>query len=604
MTASRSRRRRLFRSVVSSRMAVAVLLAAHAFLLAYGATVHSPTRDEPTRLSRGLWILKSGRFDQNRGNPPLVEMTAALPIVLLFKHVDLPPTFYLLERNSPAQGPSIISLFVLSRWACIPYSLAGAYVCWRWAADLYGRAAGLASLSLWCFAPTQLAFGQLITCDATAAAFGLLAAYAFWKWLSAPGWSSAALAGLTLGLAGLSKMIWVILFVLWPVFWLGTRACGRLVSRRELVRQAAHVALMIGCAVVLVNAGYGFQGSLRPVSNYPTLSAIVLGGSPPQFVRKVPVPFPEDYLRGMEDIDDAVSVKQWSYLRGEWKEGGWPYYYLYAMLVKEPIGALCLLAVACWLSLRELRRRRFLRRDWLVVVMAAVVMAVVSSLENWNHHYRYVLPALPFAYVFMGKSARRMFGRPSLPAALAGSAWAASIAGSLVVYPHSLSHFNQLAGGPAGGRHHLVNSNLDWGQDLLYLRDWLDDHPEARPLNLAYFGAMDPHLVGIDYQLPPRAKSFSAGTLTQDARATGDVKLAPGWYAISVNFVMGSETEAPDGMRGLAHIPKDSLTYFQKFTPVARAGYSIDIYHIPAESAEADSGGEELSAYQPPNANQ
>jgi hypothetical protein len=60
-----------------------------------------------------------------------------------------------------------------------------------------------------------------------------------------------------------------------------------------------------------------------------------------------------------------------------------------------------------------------------------------------------------------------------------------SIASSLGVYPHSLSYFNELVGGPANGHAHLLDSNIDWGQDLLLLKEWLDAHPEASPLGLA-----------------------------------------------------------------------------------------------------------------------
>src|SRR5439155_22186730 len=64
---------------------------------------------------------------------------------------------------------------------------------------------------------------------------------------------------------------------------------------------------------------------------------------------------------------------------------------------------------------------------------------------------------------------------------------AASIASSLAVFPHSLSYFNELAGGPENGPAHLLDANIDWGQDLLELKRWSDAHPAARPFHLAYF---------------------------------------------------------------------------------------------------------------------
>lgn len=47
-------------------------------------------------------------------------------------------------------------------------------------------------------------------------------------------------------------------------------------------------------------------------------------------------------------------------------------------------------------------------------------------------------------------------------------------ASSLWVYPHSLSYFNESVSGPLNGPKHLLGSNVDWGQDILYARQWYD----------------------------------------------------------------------------------------------------------------------------------
>ena len=52
----------------------------------------------------------------------------------------------------------------------------------------------------------------------------------------------------------------------------------------------------------------------------------------------------------------------------------------------------------------------------------------------------------------------------------------ATIASTLCVYPHQLTYFNEAFGGPENGHQHLLHSNLDWGQDALIVRDWLNEH--------------------------------------------------------------------------------------------------------------------------------
>ena len=85
------------------------------------------------------------------------------------------------------------------------------------------------------------------------------------------------------------------------------------------------------------------------------------------------------------------------------------------------------------------------------------------------------------------------FGVP----ALAATAVVISALGSLWVYPHSLSYFNLLSGGPTRGYRHLVDSNIDWGQDLPALAAWQRAHPGAPPMRLHYFGSAAPAAYGV-----------------------------------------------------------------------------------------------------------
>ena len=62
---------------------------------------------------------------------------------------------------------------------------------------------------------------------------------------------------------------------------------------------------------------------------------------------------------------------------------------------------------------------------------------------------------------------------------------------SLRHHPQQLGYFNEWAGGPIGGRQHLLDSNLDWGQNLRELRDYLDQK-HLRLNGLAYFGTIQP----------------------------------------------------------------------------------------------------------------
>ncbi len=227
-----------------------------------------------------------------------------------------------------------------------------------------------------------------------------------------------------------------------------------------------------------------------------------------------------------------------------------------------------------------------------VLVPGLVILVFVSSQTGFSVHSRYVIPALPFFFIWISKvgrvfercphplplSRKRERGeaeaRPSrkhrlLPTmVVVALTW--SVGSSLWVYPHSLSYFNELVGGPRNGGEHLLDSNIDWGQDLLYLKDWLDRHPDVKLDGLAYYGSYQANLAGIpDVPHPPPSPPSDDFT-AKDGRATNQFGPKPGWYAVSVNYLYDRSRQ---------------YRYFLKFKPVAMAGYSIYIYHITPDEA-------------------
>jgi hypothetical protein len=68
----------------------------------------------------------------------------------------------------------------------------------------------------------------------------------------------------------------------------------------------------------------------------------------------------------------------------------------------------------------------------------------------------------------------------------------------MAIRPHYLAYFNVLAGGPANGWRHLVDSSLDWGQDLPGLAEWVHNHRQAgEPVYVASYGMSDFSYEGI-----------------------------------------------------------------------------------------------------------
>lgn len=440
--------------------AVAALLLTHAALVAYSATRHSPTLNEPGHLVAGLSHWTFGRFEVYRVNPPLVHYIAAVPVICAGYEEDWSafdespgarPEFSMGEAFIAANGKRSTWLFTIARWACIPLSLTGGLFCFLWSRELWNsNVAGLVSLVLWCFEPNILAHGELITSDCAATSFGLGAGYLFWRWLRQPSWGRALAAGLVLGIAELTKTTWIMLFGLWPILWIVWLTTARRNRDRPStvnyqsspptthpspLTTLAQLTVVLLLGLYALNLGYGFDGTLTKIKDFTFISSALTGeeksGTPGnRFIdsplAELPVPVPKQYLLGIDmQKKDFEDYGQPSYLRGEWKDGGWWYYYLYGLAVKTPHGTQFLLALAVFFTLHRrwtsrpqlsahvtyvdgsnpIARQRVSPtwRDLVILLTPALtVLVLVSSQLEFNHHVRYVLPVLGFTFVFIG----------------------------------------------------------------------------------------------------------------------------------------------------------------------------------------------------------
>jgi hypothetical protein len=131
----------------------------------------------------------------------------------------------------------------------------------------------------------------------------------------------------------------------------------------------------------------------------------------------------------------------------------------------------------------------------------------------------------------------------------------------LSIYPHQLAYFNEFVGGPANGYKYLVDSNLDWGQDLAGLKDYMDEKGVER-IKLAYFGFSDPGYYGIEYEYLP------SYLILEPQNVKGAVPVE-GWFAISATLLQGLYLPDPETYR-----------FLREVRPVDTIGHSIFIYRF------------------------
>jgi hypothetical protein len=511
------------------RFLITTIVFIHVALCMYGAWVHSPTVDEPAYLASGLSHWHFGRFDLCKVSPPLVRLVAAVPVMLVqpkyeWKSYRVGPGIRAEHTVGHdflvANGERSFWLFTIGRWGCIPFSLIGAYVCFRWALEFFGVASAYTALLLWCFSPNILAHAQLLTPDIGVTSLCIAACYTFWRWSMTPTWGRTVVWGAVLGLALLAKTNAVVLFAAFPIVCLVRRFRSRCADD---LRTSLQVVTGFLVAVYMLQLGYGFEGTFQPLGKYKFFSttfAGVHGSNRFEYsrVHSVPVPFPSAFLEGIDlqrrDFENTSGSMK-TYLRGRWYDHGFWWYYLYVILVKVPVGTLLLCAFAA-LSLRKLQRRNeFLLH---VVLPGILLLGLPCTQTGFGHSLRYILPAAPFA--FLAASANFAATTRTLKKALLGLLAVSSVASSLLVFPHCLSYFNEPAGGPNTGHFHLLDGNMDWGQDLLFIKRWIMRNPGVQPVYVEYWGFLPLKELASNLEAPP-----------------GDSAQFPGTYLVSVNFL-------------------------------------------------------------------
>ncbi len=556
--------------------AVAGLLAIHLAMLGWIAAWNSPVCDEVGHLTAGLYEWKFGYYFMYRVNPPLVKMVAAIPAALgnpkvnwrnILDSPDVRTEFVVGQEFIRANGPNACWYFAAGRVLCLPFTVLGGWMCFLWGRSLYGPRSGLVACLMWCVSPLVLGWGAIFTPDAAATSFGLLAAYRYREWLNSGSWSTAIWAGLTFGVCELTKTTWIVLFPLWPMMWMAWRFKDYK-DRTSLKAETGQLGLILLICVYVMNVGYGFEGTCKTLGSYDFVSNSLNGHQGTKkagnrfrgtILAQVPVPLPYNYVRGIDlqkvDFENGMS----SFLFGTWSDRGWWYYYPVASCLKLPLGMLLLLAIAVVGHLTPKSKLKFTRDEMVLIVPAVVVFLFICSQNGFGRYVRYIMPSLPATLILISKLWNHSWSRWATRCHLSLLLW--SILSSLWVYPYSMSYFNELAGGPSGGHRYLLDANVDWGQDLIRLRSWSKAHPEAKPLYSASMGFVRPDEVGVQSTWPYYMPSPGKGV-------DEDYTPGPGWYAISIHEL---------------HERHGHYRYMHKYTPVDRVGYSIWIYHIPAE---------------------
>lgn len=438
-------------------------------------------------------------------------------------------------------------------------AMLGLYV-FIWGRRLWGLAGAYLALVFYSLSPDVLAHASLATTDLPIAAFLFIAAFYLYG-ISERGFSYGGVvsAGIASACAFTSKHTAILLipFICF-IFISRLRKDG---WQRTTAAFAGYVAIIYAA----IWAVYGFKysattvglpwGAFGPSVFKPVFSVI-------RAVRFLP----EGHLYSLAGTLMSGSSGGAGFLMGDYSSTGWWYYFIVAFFTKTPVATILFIIAASLYAMRQAEARQ---KALAMILPAATIFAAVS-MQKVNIGIRHILPIYPFLFTLIGfvpsiKTASMRIGRVVSAAACLWYLWTA-----VAIFPHDLAYFNEFAGGPLNGYRFLVDSNLDWGQDLRGLKTYMDEHGIKR-IKLAYFGLSDPAYYGIDYEYMPSYVILNPKGVKEDIELKG-------WFAISATMLQG------------VYLPqRDFYKIFKDATPVARIGYSIFVYDLgqPVKTASA-----------------
>jgi hypothetical protein len=472
----------------------------------------STTFDELAHLTAGYSYWLTGDFRLQPESGTLAQRWAALP--LLFGRYRFPSleeawwkadVFALGYHFFYDQGNDVGAMLLASRTMTAVLAVGLGLLVYAWSRRLFGPAGAVLSAALYAFCPTLLAHGRLATPDLAAALFFTASVWSLWVAFHTVSPRSVLVAALALAGLWQAKMSAVLIGPM-ALGLLGIRlASGRpmAVARGCEVRSRAAQLLVLLAAgavqaavVVLVTwAFYRFRyAAIRIPSpeGDPLDWADVLGGAGAfapaiRFGRDHRL-LPEAFLYGFARFL-RLSPNRPAFLNGELSFVGWRWFFPYCVAVKTPLPLLALVAAGA--AGAVMRRETLYGTAPLWTLLAVYWAGAIGS--SFNIGQRHLLPTSPAMLVLAGGLAYWIETRgraAGLPIAAAVLACAVE---SVTTWPHYLAYFNQLAGGPRQGYRHLVDSSLDWGQDLPGLARWLERNvPSGTPMYVSYFGTGNP----------------------------------------------------------------------------------------------------------------
>ncbi len=529
--------------------------------------VYNNTVDEPYHIGSAMVLWETKQLVVGAQHPPLARWVIGLPLVL--QGMSFPEArgeYVVVEYPGFAIGQELLFSGKLPYWymltaarhSLLIFACLSLFYVYRLGEYLANPLVAMLATIFFSVDPTFLAHSALVGTDIAGCAGFLAGFYYLLRFVAKPQAARAAVAGVVVGLAIACKFSCLLLI---PVMVLIVIA-RRIACKKSLPRPGV---LTLACAIafIILWATYGF--AINPMRQQAMMTNEPAWTSLPKWLVEQPIPMPSFFL-GQIFLTARVARGDLSYLNGVISREGSLLYFPEALVVKEPLGFLIALIAGVMILIfyKSLSVSRFtkgtgkrIRERDLFLLIPIVLYFAISMHSRYQLGIRHLLPILPLMYLF----AVMQFARIGRMLPLVGLIALATIE-TAAMHPDYLAFFNMLSGGPRKGEYYLVDSNLDWGQDLYRLSQWLKSS-EARGR---------PYTIWCAYATTPLIKELGLDPAS--------LKWSPhGLLAVSKNVEHGLNTTIEGIPLG------EDYSWLSRYPIVKRIGYSIDVYDLDTKDA-------------------
>jgi len=554
-----------------------------AFLLGFMAVISvilakndSGTVDEVAHIPSGYSYVAYNDFRLNPEHPPLAKAVSGIPL-LFTKNAELTKSAAWDDINQWEAGWDFIyrlgndadQILFLTRLPMIVLLLILGIYLYKFAAELFGRKVAVFILTLFVFYPDLLAHGHLVTTDVAAALGFTLAIYYYYRYTKERSKKSLIIAGVAFGLAQLLKFS---SFLLIPIFfiyalYLGFQKRKSAGGFLKAFWSEFKSTILLGIVSLFViyfvylpfiwNTSSEIEHQLiesnltNDIRTLPLRNFLHFFENSP-FLRAI-----GHYILGVFLVFGRVGGGNSTYILGHFSDKSISWYFPVAWLLKTPLPIIILylsgIVTFAWGLIKRVKRDYWI--SWLILT-PVIIYWVVTLKGSLNIGIRHLMPTIPFVLLFIGYQLKSIINSAKIgwQKTTIGTLTAWLIAGTVINYPGYISYFNELTYGTE--KHDiLVDSSLDWGQDMKRLQKYLEDN-NISLIKVDYFGGSVP-----EYYIPGARKWRSGYGPTT------------GYLAVSATFFQFSK------MAG-ANEGKWSYEWLEDYEPRAIIGNSILLYYI------------------------